>query len=171
MNNGKKCPTLKVFRYTYKLSMIYLIDTVGKTRPSFFILLAMKRKKYSDMLSFWISSLQVPVSPELFTDGHIVMNTTISAKFYSNHCIVYMRFRLFDMKVKKKVFPLLFVSRKGASSWAGFRKGLGMIRKANDTKALQGMWEDLLAEWIPLSDRIRSIRNYMYNHVKSKKKK
>ena len=46
-----------------------------------------------------------------------------------------------------------------------------MIREASDPNVIEEMWEDLLEEWIRLSDRTRSIRNYMYNYVWSKKKK
>ena len=73
--------------------------------------------------------------------------------------------------MKKKVLPVLTASGKGSSSWAGFRKGLGIIREASDLKVLEENWEDLLEEWIPLSDRTRSVRNYMYNYVWCKKKK
>ena len=43
------------------------------------------------------------------------------------------------MNVKKKVLPVLTASGKGSSSWAGFRKGLGMIREAIDPKVLEKM--------------------------------
>ena len=46
-----------------------------------------------------------------------------------------------------------------------------MIRRAIDPKVLEEMWADLLEIKIPLSDRTRSIRNYVYNYVSTKKKK
>ena len=46
-----------------------------------------------------------------------------------------------------------------------------MKREASDPKMLEKMWEILLEECIPFSDRTRIVRNYMYNYVRCKKKK
>ena len=98
--------------------MICLMHSVAKTRPTVFHLtLHQKEKNYSDMLPFWISSFQVPVLPVLFTERDIAMNAAISAMSYSNPCTVLMYvFHLFDMNVKKTVFPVLTASGKGYSS-------------------------------------------------------
>ena len=94
------------------------IDSVAKTRPTVFHLTVHENEKnHSHMLSFWISSFQVPVPPVLFTDGDIAMNAAISAMSYSNPCTVLTCvFHLFDMNVKKKVLPVLTASGKGSSS-------------------------------------------------------
>ena len=99
------------------------------------------------------------------------MNAAISTMSYSNpFTVLTCVFHLFDMNVKKKVLPVLAASGKGSSLWAGFRKDLGIIHEASDLKVLEENWEDLLEEWIPLSDRTRNVRNYMYNYVWCKKK-
>ena len=124
------------------------------------------------MLSLWIPSFQLPVPPVLSTYEDNSLNAAISAIPDSNLYILFACvFYLFDMKVKKRLLPVLTASGEGASSWAGFRKGLRMIREAGDPNVIEEMWEDRLEEWIWLSDRTRSIRNYMYNYVWSKKKK
>ena len=113
-----------------------------------------------------ISYFQVPITPVLFTDRDIAMSAAILSMNHSYPFTVWTCvFHLFDMNVKKKVLPIMTANGKGTPSWAGFRKGVVMIREASDPKIFEKMWENLLQLWMPLSETTRTIRNYMYNYV------
>ena len=118
--------THNLSRYSKHLSMICLTDSVAKTRLSVFHLTSHEKgKNNSEAISFWISSFQLPIQPELSTDRDIAMDAAICAMSYSNPSTVFSCiFHLFYINLKKKVLPVLTVSGKGASSLAGFKKGI-----------------------------------------------
>ena len=159
--------------YNYNLSMICLIDSEPKTRPvAFHLTLTEKEKDHADFISFWHRSFNQRFPPVIFTDGDSSMSAAIHALDYAVPCkVLACLFHFFDQKVKAKKLSILTFTGGGASSWAGFRKGLGQIREAATPEILKHMWDDLIDEWLPSSSRTAPARQYLMKYVWEKRKK
>lgn len=59
----------------------------------------------------------------------------------------------------------------GASSWSGFRRGLGILREAVDPKKLEILRNAHIDEWLPLSTSTVAVREYLQNYVWTKRTK